>query len=155
MDLTAQDVRDVRFGTTRMRAGYQMAEVDAFLDTIETAVGSYARELQDTRDEAEALRSQVQQLQGRLATVQAELDECRVLAAPQGQSDGHDTVITEIERAHRTQTEADVETTAETPVVRSGPAESPLAMLQQVRDDVRMMLSEQLRLVDELDLDED
>ena len=146
MELSSQDVRNVRFGTTRMRAGYDMAEVDAFLDTIETAVDSYVTELQHSRDEADALRSQVQQIQGRLASVQAELDECRALGAAQAVQDGHDTIVTEIKET------ADVETTAETPIVGSS-GQLGVTELLRVREDVRRMLTEQLKLVDELNIE--
>lgn len=129
-----------------MRAGYDMAEVDAFLDTIEAAVDSYATELQHSRDEADALRSQVQQIQGRLASVQAELDECRALGVPQSAQDGHDTIVTEIKDT------ADVETTAETPIVGSS-AQPGVTELLRVREDVRRMLTEQLKLVDEVNID--
>lgn len=143
MELTAQDVRDVRFGTTRMRAGYDMTEVDAFLDTIETSVESYATGLRNSRDEVDALRSQVHQLQARLESVQAELDECRAVSAPASPNDGHDTIVTEIKVS------ADVETTAENPVVRDQ-GQPVVAELMRVREDVRRMLTEQLKLVDEL-----
>ena len=150
MELTAQDIRDVRFGTTRMRSGYDMTEVDAFLDAIESAITFYSAQTQASVDEADALRSQVQQLQARLASAQAELDECRLLAS-QPAADGHDTVITEIA------SEADIETTAENPVVNSsiGPArDQGLSALIKVRDDVRRMLTEQLRLVDDVRIDQ-
>lgn len=149
MELTAQDIRDVRFGTTRMRAGYDMAEVDAFLDAIESAITFYSAQTQASVDEADALRSQVQQLQARLASTQAELDECRLLAS-QPVADGHDTVITEIAG------DADGETTAENPVVTpslGSTSEQGLSALIKVRDDVRRMLTEQLRLVDDVKFD--
>lgn len=149
MDFTAQDIRDVRFGTTRMRAGYDMAEVDAFLDAIESAITFYSAQTQASVDEADALRSQVQQLQARLASTQAELDECRLLAS-QPVADGHDTVITEIAG------DADGETTAENPVVTpslGSTSEQGLSALIKVRDDVRRMLTEQLRLVDDVKFD--
>ena len=150
MELTAQDIRDVRFGTTRMRAGYDMTEVDAFLDAIESAITFYSAQTQASVDEADALRSQVQQLQARLASIQAELDECRLLAS-QPAPDGHDTVITAIA------SDADGQTTAENPVVN--PLMSPtrdldLSALIKVRDDVRRMLTEQLRLVDDVKIDQ-
>lgn len=146
MELSPQDVRDVRFGTTRMRAGYNMTEVDAFLDTIETSVESYQTELRNSRDEADALRSQVHQLQARLERLQAELDECRALSAPATPQDGHDTIVTAIIDS------ADVESTAENPIVRD-PGQPVVAELLRVREDVRRMLTEQLKLVDELNIE--
>lgn len=145
MDLSPQDIRDVRFGTTRVRAGYDMAEVDAFLDTIEAAISSYSSQSQQLRDEAEALRSQIQQMQARSTAMQAELEECRMLQSASA-DDGHDTIVTEIEIS------ADTETTAENPIV-GGNADESLSALRQVRDDVQRMLVEQLRLVEGLDLE--
>ena len=143
MEMSPQEVRDARFGTTRMRAGYDMAEVDAFLDTVEKAIESYANDSRHVRDEADALRSQVQQLQARLAAVQAELDECRALGSAEG-SEGHDTIVTELP------TTVDTESTAENPIIGHG--DEAMTTLRRVRDDVRTMLSRQLTMVDELDI---
>lgn len=168
-ELNAQTVRDVRFGTTRMRAGYDMVEVDAFLDTIEAAIEHYSSEARQSRDEAEVLRSQVEQLQLRLAATQRELEQCQALAPERdhvavGQSGGqHDTLITEIpgESSGDARSDdarivdipiVDTETTAENPVVRTDQAEQFAALLQ-VRDDVRRMLNEQLELVDQLKIE--
>lgn len=150
MELTAQDIRDVRFGTTRMRAGYDMTEVDAFLDAIESAITFYSAQTQTSLDEADALRSQVQQLQARLASAQAELDECRQLAS-QPAADGHDTIITVVA------SDTDGQTTAENPVVKPSPSPMDgegLSALIKVRDDVRRMLTEQLRIVDDVRIDQ-
>ena len=146
MELSPQEVRDIRFGTTRLRAGYNMSEVDAFLDTIEAALESYSSELRHTRDEADALRSQVQQLQARLASAQLELDECRALSAPQATVDGHDTIVSVMTD------ESDTEKTAENPAVGVVP-QSGWGDLIRVRDDVRRMLTEQLEIVEKLDLE--
>lgn len=143
MELTSQDVREVRFGTTRLRAGYDMKEVDAFLDAIESTISTQSERSQHLSDEAEALRSQVQQLQTRLASVQAELDECRVLCTPVP-DDGHTTVVTPIEPS------TDAETTAENPVIAG---DDQRAALVKVRDDVRQMLTDQLRIVDDLTIE--
>jgi DivIVA domain-containing protein len=154
--LSAQDVRDARFGTTRVRAGYKMSEVDEFLDRIEAAIGQYAEDKQRMGDEADVLRSQVQQLQGRLAAVQQELQELhdfQANAAPETEQTGHDTVITPL---------PDTETTAENPVVAPARMEPPKAQgnalthieqLVEVRDRVREMLQHQLSIVDEMDLE--
>jgi DivIVA domain-containing protein len=144
VELSSQEVREVRFGTTRMRAGYDMAEVDAFLDTIEAAIDSYATRSQNIRDEADALRSQVQQLQARLAGVQAELDECRALNVPG--NEGHDTIVVD------TPDLVDVETTAENPVISSNLEAGRVALIR-MRDDVRRMLTDQLQMVEDLDIE--
>ena len=88
MPLTAADVRATTFSTTRMRAGYDMDEVDAFLDIIEADVAQYADELQRSRDGEAVLRTQCDQLQvrmnlaeQRLADAQAELAEVQAARA--------------------------------------------------------------------------
>lgn len=66
MPLNPADVRAVQFGTTRLRAGYDMDEVDAFLDIIEADIAQYADELQRSRDSEAVLRAQLEQVQARL-----------------------------------------------------------------------------------------
>jgi DivIVA domain-containing protein len=66
MPLTAAEVRATQFSTTRMRSGYDMDEVDAFLDIVEADVSQYADELQRSRDGEAVLRTQCDQLQTRL-----------------------------------------------------------------------------------------
>jgi len=56
----------VQFGTTRLKAGYDMDEVDAFLDIIEADIAQYADELQRSRDSEAVLRTQLEQVQARL-----------------------------------------------------------------------------------------
>jgi len=66
MPLTAAEVRATAFSTTRIRAGYDMDEVDAFLDIVEADVAQYADELQRSRDGEAVLRTQCDQIQLRL-----------------------------------------------------------------------------------------
>lgn len=66
MPLNPVDVRAVQFGTTRLKAGYDMDEVDAFLDIIEADIAQYADELQRSRDSEAVLRTQLEQVQARL-----------------------------------------------------------------------------------------
>jgi len=140
--LSAQDVRDARFGTTRIRAGYNMAEVDAFLDQVEDTIAHTSSEGQRLGDEIEALRSQVQQLQGRLAAAQRELQEAQStpVAAP---DEGHATVITPTD---------DGASTTENVVVGDVPPVGRESLVA-IRDRVREMLTRQLALVDDLDID--
>jgi DivIVA domain-containing protein len=140
--LSAQDVRDARFGTTRIRAGYNMAEVDAFLDQVEDTIAHTSSEGQRLGDEVEALRSQVQQLQGRLAAAQRELQEAQStpVAAP---DEGHATVITPTD---------DGASTTENVVVGDVPPVGRESLVA-IRDRVREMLTRQLALVDDLDID--
>jgi DivIVA domain-containing protein len=90
MPLTAAEVRATKFSTTRMRAGYDMDEVDAFLDIVEADVSQYVDDLQRSRDGEAVLRTQCDQLQVRLgmaeqklADAQAELVELQALRAHQ------------------------------------------------------------------------
>lgn len=155
MDLTANEVREVRFGTTRMRAGYDMSEVDAFLDRVERAIGSYSDGYQRCQDEAEALRSQVKQMQIRVEALVAELEEARSSLPPDPTSGEQTTVIVET----TTQPPPDLESTAENPVVAPdevGRSESDRSLddLRKIRDDVRSMLEKQIELVDSVNVPE-
>jgi DivIVA domain-containing protein len=75
MPLTAAEVRATQFSTTRMRSGYSMDEVDAFLDIIEADVAQYADELQRSRDGEAVLRTQCDQLQARVTAAEQRLAE--------------------------------------------------------------------------------
>lgn len=77
MPLTAAEVRATQFSTTRMRAGYDMDEVDAFLDIIEADVAQYVDELQRSRDGEAVLRTQCDQLQARLTAAEQRLAEAQ------------------------------------------------------------------------------
>lgn len=162
MTLTPEEVRDVRFGTTRARAGYKMGEVDAFLDNVEAAIAEYSSQNQRLGDEADALRSQVQQLQTRLSAAQKELEEI-VIARDAEDVDRHVTLVTPVPAQDDPNTEPtvvvategdNVETTAENPVVAGVPA-TEFEELVAVRDRVRDMLEKQIALVDELDINPD
>ncbi|MCX6433295.1 MAG: DivIVA domain-containing protein, partial [Actinobacteria bacterium] len=75
MPLTAAEVRATQFTTTRMRSGYDMDEVDAFLDIVEADVSQYADELQRSRDGEAVLRTQCDQVQARLTVAEQRLAE--------------------------------------------------------------------------------
>lgn len=49
MTLTPQQVHDKQFNTVKMRTGYDMDEVDSFLDDVEAALGSLMVENDDLR----------------------------------------------------------------------------------------------------------
>src|SRR5436189_6038723 len=57
MPLTPEDVSNKRFTTVRLREGYDMTEVDQFLDEVEAALATLTRE-------NEELRSKLQTAQG-------------------------------------------------------------------------------------------
>jgi len=145
VDLSASDVRAVRFGTTRLRTGYNMAEVDAFLDTVEQAIAGYSSESVRLADEADALRSQVQQLHGRLEAMQAELSQAREQAPADEESTAENPIVVVPENAP---------TVASTEIIETGDADTQesLARLLSVREDVRAMLERQLELVDGVEI---
>lgn len=145
MDLSASDVRAVRFGTTRLRTGYNMAEVDAFLDTVEQAIAGYSSESVRLADEADALRSQVQQLHGRLEAMQAELSQAREQAPADEESTAENPIVVVTESAP---------TGASTEIIETGDADTQesLARLLSIREDVRAMLERQLELVDGVEI---
>jgi len=147
VDLSASDVRAVRFGTTRLRTGYNMAEVDAFLDTVEQSIASYSSESVRLVDEADALRSQVQQLQGRLEAMQTELSQAREQAPADAESTAENPVVVVTEGAA---------TVATTDIIDTGEAQAreSLTRLLRVRDDVRSMLERQMELVNEVEIGE-
>ena len=153
MTLSAQNVRDARFGTTRIRAGYNMAEVDAFLDQVEDTIAHASSEGQRLGDEVEALRSQVQQLQGRLAAAQRELQEAQStpVAAP---DEGHATVTPPTDDGASAATDQNLDGASTTENVVIGDV-LPVGQesLVAIRDRVREMLTRQLALVDDLDID--
>jgi DivIVA domain-containing protein len=84
MPLTAAEVRATQFSTTRMRAGYDMDEVDAFLDIVEADVSQYADELQRSRDGEAVLRTQCDQLQTRLTLAEQRVADNETGLAPAG-----------------------------------------------------------------------
>ena len=59
MPLTPEDVSNKRFTTVRLREGYDMTEVDQFLDEVEAELARLTKENDD-------LREQVSQLEQRL-----------------------------------------------------------------------------------------
>lgn len=54
MALSAQDVHDKQFKLVRNSTGYDMDEVDAFLDEVEAEIARLADELQVCQEQAEA-----------------------------------------------------------------------------------------------------
>lgn len=67
MVLRPEDIRDVQFGVTHVRGGYDMAEVDAFLVQVEATVDQLTRELQRAADLEAVLRTENNRLQARVA----------------------------------------------------------------------------------------
>ncbi|MFI5101180.1 MAG: DivIVA domain-containing protein, partial [Actinomycetes bacterium] len=49
MPLTPEDVRNKQFSTVRLREGYDMDEVDAFLDEVEGELTRLGRDNEDVR----------------------------------------------------------------------------------------------------------
>ena len=145
MPLTAAEVRTTTFSTTRLRAGYNMDQVDAFLDIIEADTAQCADELQRTRDGEAVLRTQCDQLQARLTLAEERLAEAQATAAA--------ATVSALEPP------ADVSHLVE----GDAEAESVLALAQRTADEivryaqsrsdtiqasVRSMLNDQLSLID-------
>ncbi|MFM8894519.1 MAG: DivIVA domain-containing protein [Actinomycetales bacterium] len=82
MALTPADIRSVQFSTTRLKTGYEMDEVDAFLDRIETELGTLISQTQAARDGEAVLRAQCDQLVGRVSELERRLSEAATMAAP-------------------------------------------------------------------------
>lgn len=55
MPLTPEDVQNKEFTTVRLREGYDMQEVDEFLDEVEAALSTLTRENEDLRQKLAAL----------------------------------------------------------------------------------------------------
>jgi DivIVA domain-containing protein len=84
MALSPEDVRNTMFGTTRMRTGYDMDEVDAFLDVIESDMVRRSEEVQRALEAEEAMRAQnallnahVRELEAEVSTLRDQLAEAR------------------------------------------------------------------------------
>lgn len=98
MALTPSDIRNVQFTTTRMKSGYDMDEVDSFLDLVEGELGVLISQTQAARDSEAVLRAQCDQLIGRVGELERRLGEAtstavsRPLLPPQtgGGSPGSD-----------------------------------------------------------------
>lgn len=65
MPMTPEDVRAKQFATVRMRTGYDMEEVDAFLDEIEAEVARLSTENERLRDEAVQARTSLAEAEER------------------------------------------------------------------------------------------
>jgi len=66
--LTPADIRNAAFGTTRLRTGYDMDEVDAFLDMIEERLAVLLAELQRAQEGEAQYRAQYEQLRSRVGS---------------------------------------------------------------------------------------
>lgn len=154
MPLTAAEVRAATFGTTRLRTGYDMDEVDAFLDIIEADVAQYADELQRARDGEAVLRTQLDQVQSRLAVTEqrlAELQQATMrLPAVAGPPD---IGTTSVEVTAELQAVLESNAEAATVVAVAQRTADEIVRLAQVRADairaaVRSLLDEQRALLD-------
>ena len=69
--LTPADIRNAAFGTTRLRTGYDMDEVDAFLDMVEEKLAILVAELQRAQEGEAQYRAQYEQLRARVGSTAA------------------------------------------------------------------------------------
>ena len=80
MALTPEDVRNKQFTTVRFKEGYDLDEVDNFLDEIEVALMAAIREADDLRATAkgevpESIRDEIRALGDENARLKSELDQ--------------------------------------------------------------------------------
>jgi len=80
MALTPEDVRNKQFTTVRFKEGYELDEVDSFLDEIEVALAAVTREAEDLRAAAkgevpESIREEIRALGDENARLKSELDQ--------------------------------------------------------------------------------
>jgi len=106
MALTPEDVRNKQFATVRLREGYDLDEVDGFLDQIESTFEEYTKEIADLRatsrgeipasireelsntaDENTALKAEVASLNAELQNVARQSAEPQVVYVPAEGSD--------------------------------------------------------------------
>lgn len=153
MPLTSADVRATTFGTTRLRSGYSMDEVDAFLDIVEADVAQYADELQRSRDGEAVLRTQCEQLQARLAVTEERLADAQATLADlwgQEAQRGHpEAPVIPEEVAAAIAADADASAVL---AIAQRTADEMVRYAQQraeaVRSAVKAMLHEQLAVID-------
>ena len=80
MALTPEDVRNKQFTTVRFKEGYDLDEVDNFLDEIEESLSAVTREVEDLRATAkgevpESIREEIRSLGDENARLKSELDQ--------------------------------------------------------------------------------
>jgi len=80
MALTPEDVRNKQYTTVRFKEGYDLDEVDNFLDEIEESLSAITREAEDLRATAkgevpESIREEIRALGDENARLKSELDQ--------------------------------------------------------------------------------
>lgn len=70
MTLTPADVRSVSFRASRLRAGYDMDEVDEFLDAVQETIGHLGVDVARYREAESVLLVRCEQLQARIALLE-------------------------------------------------------------------------------------
>lgn len=149
MPLTPAEVRAVQFSTTRMRSGYDMDEVDAFLDIIEADIGQLTDDLQRSRDGEAVLRTQCDQLQQRLLVAEQRLAERT--AEPVASSDAPTAVLPSLDAQVRELIEGDADAAAIIAVAQRTADEVirfAEVRAEGIRASVRAMLDDQRALLD-------
>ena len=80
MAVTPEDVRNKQFTTVRFKEGYDLDEVDNFLDEIEESLAAVTREAEDLRatvkgEVPESIREEIRSLGDENARLKSELDQ--------------------------------------------------------------------------------
>lgn len=149
MPLTPAEVRAVQFSTTRMRSGYDMDEVDAFLDIIEADIGQLTDDLQRSRDGEAVLRTQCEQLQQRLLVAEQRLAERQPEQV--ADADAPTAVLPSIDAELRQLVEGDADAAAIIAVAQRTADEIirfAQVRAEGIRASVRTMLDDQRSLID-------
>lgn len=139
MTISQADIQGAQFATARVGKGYRMSDVDEFLDWLSQGVGELLAELAERKAAEEMWQAQAGQLRVRLERVSAELEAARaqhstvVASAPS--SDGEDT-------------------REQTVIGRDYPnaSQDEVARAREIRERMKTMLEEQLRLIGEWQL---
>lgn len=136
MTISQSDIQGAQFATARIGKGYRIADVDAFLDWLDQGVGELLAELAERKAAEEMWQAQAGQLRVRLERVTAELEAARAQ---------HSTVVVPAPSS-------DVADTCEqTAIGLDHPTASPdeIARARDVRERLKSMIEEQLRLLGE------
>lgn len=136
MTISQSDIQSAQFATARVGKGYRMADVDAFLDWLDQGVGELLAELAERKASEEMWQAQAGQLRVRLERVTAELEAARAQ---------HSTVVVPISAP-------ELADTREQAVIGAGQeaaSQDQIPNIREIRERVRSVLEEQLRLLDE------
>lgn len=139
MTISQSDIQGAQFATARVGKGYRMTDVDAFLDWLDQGVGELLAELAERKAAEEMWQAQAGQLRLRLERVTAELEAARAQ---------HSTVVVPAPLSEVTDTREQKVIGLDLPIA----SKDEIARAREVRERLKSMLEEQLRLIGEWQL---